>query len=307
MSAAAYYQLNQMPQGQTNHPTYPAQPIPYHQPPTPGDHGYETAYNPGKPAEQPLLKPHPVIVESHSKPSSIIHNNDDDPSLPDDRLSRQKVQKYSRFQRVTQLASKAFTVVFSSIMFGLMVWVVDVHQKTKDVVRRGRTAWPLNNPTKVWPTYMLLAASALSVLIAVGTLIFYCCAFERASRSWKLTLLRNVVGAVSWIVVSVVYRIEKSYGGRDDDIWGWSCSPKAQAIQAQFADVISFKPLCRAQSHSWRLSVAEFAFRILFAILMFVLSRKKERVEARKTLADRTGVAVGGVVSSAVEQSAAFT
>ena len=46
-----------------------------------------------------------------------------------------------------------------------------------------------------------------------------------------------------WIGVSSAYRIGKD----GNDLWGWTCSPKAQKIQGEFRDVINFERFCSIQ------------------------------------------------------------
>lgn len=248
MAAASYYQLNQLQHSNNHHPPQPdysyhgayssshTGPIPTHHSPQPTI----------APTAEPLLKPKPgfSVTSSGSQPPSL-YNDSGDPNVGPDRLDVQKQQQYTRWQRVSTLLSKLTTVVFAGIMFAIMVYIVVTHQRTRVVVRGGRTPWP--KETKVWPTYMLLGASGVALGLAIFTLAFYCCSFERARRSWKMQLVKNVVSAIIWIGVSAIYRYEKSTNGVDNDLWGWSCSPKALAIQAEFQDVINFQPLCRAQ------------------------------------------------------------
>ncbi len=65
--------------------------------------------------------------------------------------------------------------------------------------------------------------------------------------SWKVTVARYVIHIVGWIIVSVIYRYEKSLHGNENDLWGWTCSTKADDIQAAFHGVVSFDALCRVQ------------------------------------------------------------
>ena len=169
-----------------------------------------------------------------------------DPSL--NRIQQRKYQQWKRYLRAGQLLARSITILFSTIMFGIMVFVTIKYQTTKDPTRGGRTAWP--KTPKLWPTFMLLAASGVTLALSLITLCaaFCCTNFNRARRSsWKLTVIKYVIHIAAWAAVSIVYRYEKSLHGVDDDLWGWSCSAEVAALQSEFKDVVDFGVLCESQ------------------------------------------------------------
>ena len=233
MSAAQYYQLNQY------HPAPPAAVA--EQPNSAPFDPYNAYLHVSSHNGIPPRSSEPLLAPGDGKIPGVQITSPGGT----DRLGERKVQKSLRRQRITKLASKTASVFFAGIMFAIMVELIIVRQRTLTVVRGGRNPWP--KETKIWPTYMLLAASGSTVVLALVSLVFYCCAYDRAHRSWKLTLVRNVMHVLIWITVSALYRYEKSLGGKPDDLWGWSCSPEAQKIQAEFQDVVHFRSLCTAQ------------------------------------------------------------
>ena len=60
--------------------------------------------------------------------------------------------------------------------------------------------------------------------------------------SWLVILGNFVV----WIVAVVIYRDEKDKGGVSNDLWGWTCSEGAKAIQHAF-DEVNFNSYCNIQ------------------------------------------------------------
>lgn len=164
---------------------------------------------------------------------------------PDSRLRQRKYQKLKRYLRIGKIITKVITFLFSSVMFAITVFTVVKYQTTKDVFRDGRTAWPKD--PKLWPTFMLLAGAGFTLLLTLITLVSYCCAFNKARRSWKLTVLKYVIHIGAWLVISALYRYEKDTNGVDNDLWGWSCSDKADALQSEFNGVITFSTLCSIQ------------------------------------------------------------
>ena len=164
---------------------------------------------------------------------------------PNSRLRQRKYQTLKRYLRIGKIITKVVTVLFSTIMFAIMVFMVIKYQTTKGEFRGGRTAWPKN--PKLWPTFMLLVGAGLTLLLSFITLLSYCCAFNKARRSWKLTVVKYVIHIGAWLVISALYRYEKSTHGVNNDLWGWSCSTEVTALQSEFNGVVNFSSLCSIQ------------------------------------------------------------
>lgn len=232
------------------------------------------------------------------------------PGNPLTRQERSKLQALKRYLRIVQDAAQVCSALFTIIIFGIMVYVNVKFYTTQDTVREGRTAWPKDG-TKQWPSIMLFAASGITFIMSLVLLFGYWCCWKRTSTSWKFTAFRYVVQIMAWICVSVIYRYEKSLHGKDNDLWGWSCSTKAKAIQETFEGVVDFPTLCTAQvcpilddvwphakfekSGSWFLSIAEFVVKIVFAVGHYYIYRKKEPLEKRD-FADGIGDATTGLL-----------
>lgn len=184
---------------------------------------------------------------------------------PNSRLRQRKYQTLKRYLRIEKIVTKVITVLFSTIMFAIMVFMVVKYQSTKDEVRGGRTAWP--KQPKLWPTFMLLVGAGFTLLLSLITLLSYCCAFKKARRSWKLTVMKYVIHIGAWLVISALYRYEKSTNGVNNDLWGWSCSTEATAIQSEFNGVVNFSSLCGVQVSHCRCRkrdlADEFAVKLL--------------------------------------------
>lgn len=211
---------------------------------------------------------------------------------PRSRVSQRRHQNLQRYVRVLSTLSNALTTLFSAAVLAITLYVSITFESTKDEIRDGRTAWP--QQTKLWPVLLLLVCAALTLLLAAGTLGYYCCAYGKAKRSWKLTLVRYVIHIGAWLVVSALYRYEKGA----TDLWGWSCSAKAVGLQAQFDGVVDFSSLCSTQSKCWDLAIAEVVAKILFAMGHFIIYRKTRRDE-KERLAD----GVGGAVTDFIEDN----
>lgn len=202
----------------------------------PVHHGY-------LPAQPVQDSPNPDSYGSAHEP---LHPSKQSPNLG--RLKHRKLEKLKRYGRVIKFLSETVSSLFSFAMFVLMVYVIIEYAVTKDHIRGGRSPWPKN--AKVWPTIMLLIASAFTLVTSAVILLAYCCCFKRAQGSWKITLAKYAVHIVAWIIISVVYRYERGLHGKNNDLWGWACAEKASPIQDQFNGVINFKSLCTGQVKS---------------------------------------------------------
>ena len=112
-----------------------------------------------------------------------------------------------------------------------------------------RTPWARD--TRAWPTYMYFGVAAVSVLLNFATIFSYTFGVERANVASVITSTFswvNMVGNfVVWCVAVGVYRAEKDKNGKSNDLWGWTCSAGARAIQKEFVGDIDFGRYCDVQ------------------------------------------------------------
>jgi len=112
-----------------------------------------------------------------------------------------------------------------------------------------RTAWAKN--TRAWPTWMYFAIAALSALLNFGTVFSYKFGVETANAAnyvtsaftWIVMLGNFVV----WSVAAGMYKSERDKDGKSNDLWGWTCSAGARAIQKEFAGEVNFDKFCNVQ------------------------------------------------------------
>ena len=198
---------------------------------------------------RPFYSPQqPLNPQSHTPTTTVPPTPNPEDGMFS-RLARAKFEKLKRRIRMLQIAARGVSTLFSIVMFAIMIYANVKHYTTKGTIRNGRDPWPLHG-TKVWPALMLLAASGFTLVVSLGILFSYCCCFKKAWASWKLTVAQYAVHIMGWLVVAILYRYEKSLHGDNDDLWGWSCSTKANDIQAAFNGVVNFKSLCRVQVSS---------------------------------------------------------
>ncbi|CAN9290395.1 unnamed protein product [Alternaria alternata] len=112
-----------------------------------------------------------------------------------------------------------------------------------------RTPWAHN--TRAWPTYMYFGVAAVSVLLNFTTMFSYKFGIEKANVASVVTSTFswiNLIGnLVVWCVAAGLYRAEKNKNGKSNDLWGWTCSAGARAIQKEFVGDIDFGRYCNVQ------------------------------------------------------------
>jgi hypothetical protein len=96
-----------------------------------------------------------------------------------------------------------------------------------------------------------------------------------------VVLLLNLI---VWTVTTALYKQQSvvvNDRGIQNDLWGWTCSPAAQALQPVFDDQINFDTYCDIQGVSFYIGLVQVAAS-LFTILLFVLALR--RVHSKKAV-----------------------
>jgi len=189
---------------------------------------------------------------------------------------------------------RAIRFIVRVITFGLAIYttysqahMLYKYETTKGIIRNNRNPWAKG--TTIWPTIILLTTSSLTVLVSLFLFASYFRGVKHANQVYYRYSVPLLVAEICthlgiWIATAVSYRVGKT----GKDLWGWSCSPKAQAIQAVFKEV-DFSFLCGIQTGSWAVSVAQVILVVIAAsgwILVFARSRHQKEVKARESLLD---------------------
>jgi TRAP-type uncharacterized transport system fused permease subunit len=104
---------------------------------------------------------------------------------------------------------------------------------------------------------MYFLVAGIAVLLNLVILVSYLLGgVKHANRaaiiSSVFTWVVMVGNLVVWIVAASLYRTEKDKNGKSDDLWGWTCSAAARAIQKEFAQEVNFDRFCNVQvSRFW--------------------------------------------------------
>ncbi|KAF2252411.1 hypothetical protein BU26DRAFT_422632 [Trematosphaeria pertusa] len=148
-----------------------------------------------------------------------------------------------------------------------------------------RTAWAKDS--KVWPTWMYFLIAGVSLLLNFVILFSYKFGIETANKAamvattftWVVMLGNLVV----WSVAASLYRTEKDKDGKSNDLWGWTCSAAARAIQKEFAKEVDFDRFCSVQSISWYIGLVQVAAAVLTVVIyVFVLMRRRSKKKLKR-------------------------
>lgn len=98
--------------------------------------------------------------------------------------------------------------------------------------------------------YFLVAAIALLLNLCI-ILAYLFSGVKGANRAavvaTTFTWIVMIGNLVVWAVAASLYRTEKDKDGKSNDLWGWTCSSAAQAIQKEFKNEVDFDKFCNVQ------------------------------------------------------------
>ncbi|KAF2835886.1 hypothetical protein M501DRAFT_1019489 [Patellaria atrata CBS 101060] len=203
-------------------------------------------------------------------------------SLEEDQALKARIRRLRLISRIVGLLLAIATLVTQALT--LHKFLTTRH--TRKAVSRSdgsmirRTPW--HQDSKVWPTYMYFSVAAVTVILYLITLISYKKSVKAANKATYVTTTFTWVvmagNLIVWIVAASLYRKEKKV----DDLWGWTCSDAARAIQGIFEDDVDFKTFCNVQSVSWYTGLAQIAAILLTIVILFlVVMRKKSKRELK--------------------------
>lgn len=253
-------------------------------------------------------KPHAQVHYSEqgmplcNPPPQYGHLQQCDPHItPKHQVLLERFRKLRRWTKIAVALSSTISALLSVFMESIMIYATYKFYKTKDLYVEGRPWGPWARNTELWPSYMLAGASLVTLLLAFALLIALCCRAKR--KATFFSLLGALAHIIFWIVISVLYRVGKT----EKDLWGWSCTDKAKAIQDQLgSDVLDFESLCTlqvrssspcqllptrrmkcgffdnalSQGSSWEVSIGEVGLKILTTGVGWFFNRKQNGLKS---------------------------
>lgn len=158
--------------------------------------------------------------------------------------------------RRLRIIQRALTLITSIIVLGVMVNTYVTFANNRTIQSGGQTIpiYPVNPTT--WPTYMMIATGAVSILFNSAIMVAYFWGVAASDRvyAWSnyWNYLMHIVNLGVWLGTSTAFQMLK--GDPDSvpppsDIYGWTCSEKVDELTAQFKNAlpVDFNLQCQTQ------------------------------------------------------------
>ncbi|KAF4624490.1 hypothetical protein G7Y89_g13682 [Cudoniella acicularis] len=199
---------------------------------------------------------------------------------------------YKKRIRILRFISRLVSLILNALVMGTLSYALAKYFLTRNHVLPGGTN-PWITPTTLWPSLMLLGIATVTFILNAITLFAYCCGGVQSAN--KASTVTSVAGyiflaahLVAWVVAAGLYR----YGRTGNDLWGYSCSDKADAVQEQVQSFLDFGKLCTMQQGTWFISIIEAGVYLLTLIVTIFMVRrastKKKLGKIRESLSMQT-------------------
>jgi len=141
---------------------------------------------------------------------------------------------------------RLLSTIMSGYCFGSMLYALITYYNTKNkMLSNGQHPW--SPDTVLWPTYLVLATAALTLLMNTITMCLYFKGSAAADRSDSISGYIEIAlagaNAVVWAVNAGLFKMANT----GNDLWGWSCSPAADALKDEVNGILNFNSLCQVQ------------------------------------------------------------
>jgi hypothetical protein len=166
------------------------------------------------------------------------------------------IQRMKYKIRRLRVIQRSLTLIISVVVVGLMVntYVTFVNHRTIQSGGQTIPIYPVDPIT--WPTYMMIATGAVSILFngAIMAAYFWGVGASNRISAWSnyWNYLMHVVNLGIWLATSTTFQMSK--GGPDSvppprDIYGWTCSSKVDELTGQFKNAlpVDFNLQCETQ------------------------------------------------------------
>ncbi|KAI7186920.1 hypothetical protein D0869_07193 [Hortaea werneckii] len=146
--------------------------------------------------------------------------------------------------RILKFLERVLSLILSILTLIPVVMTLVKFFQTRDIYftvdGTQRTAWAKNSIT--WYTYLYTAVAGISCLFNTAIILAYISGVRRANTvgdvasKWEYLVQGSQI--IVWAVSAGIYRYGREpVDGKFRDLWGWTCSQDAAALQAVVDDV----------------------------------------------------------------------
>jgi len=198
---------------------------------------------------------------------------------------------YKRRIRILRFLSRFISLILSAFMTGVLSFALSKYYLTRHHILPDNSH-PWVTPITLWPTFMLLAISIVTVMLNFLTICTYVCGVNAANKMGSVTsFIGYVMLAIHVVVWAVAVGLFKM-ANTGSDLWGYTCSDRADAIQAKFSSFMNFGQLCMVQNGAWYASIIEaIGYGLTFVLTLLILKRAshKKKLAKAKEILEREG------------------
>ncbi|MCJ1395191.1 hypothetical protein MMC18_008074 [Xylographa bjoerkii] len=221
----------------------------------------------------PIFEKVPLVQVADVENKPGMGNHAQSPMSPEFQKLHEQDIKIKHRVRILRFVSRLISTVLSAYMVASMAYALSMYFTTRNyTLNGGGHPWAPN--TVLWPTYMVLAIAAVTMMMNLITLCFYCCGVDAANKSSKimgyLGYIVMAVHAVVWAITTGLFKMANI----GNDLWGFSCSAEADAIQGQVESLLNFNDLCMVQQGTWVVTIIETVSYIILLIIYIYAARR---------------------------------
>jgi len=199
----------------------------------------------------------------------------EDPLLSARDPLQKKDQTYKRVIRVLRFITRSISFILSGLVLASLTYALVQYYLTRGRKISGDASpWP-QHPT-LWSTYMLLAIAGVTFIMHFVVVCTYLCGVGAANKTNKITSYIGyallAVRVVAWAAAAGLYK--KANTG--NDLWGYTCSDKADAIQDEVKSYLNYNTLCVTQTGAFYSSIIEVVLYFLDLVIIIAVLRRRQ-------------------------------
>ncbi|KIW30784.1 uncharacterized protein PV07_02485 [Cladophialophora immunda] len=187
-----------------------------------------------------------------------------------------KAQRQARaVPNVCRVLVRIIALAVAASIIGVLAHAAAVWFTTRNVVQQQpsgmrQRAWP--NHIDVWPTWVMLGAAVIAVIVQILSLLTFCGGVRRLREThlhtWAV-FFTSLLGIAAWVAAAVYFKWQDNEGKKSWDLWSWSCTHKSLKNGK-----MSFETMCVEMKYTFYASIVVAAFEIAsLAIFGYTLVR----------------------------------
>jgi len=197
-----------------------------------------------------------------------------------DRLNKAQAEDLRIKKRLRRLRAvqRTSNLLISIVVLGIMLNTYLTFSFHRTDSSSGTTLAIYPTQPILWPTYMMLSTSAVSMVFNCSILVAYCCGVAASNKVSSYSsywgYFVHVLNFAVWIATSTTFKMME--GGASDvppprDLWGWTCSDAASALVQK---TVNFDLQCTTQQVSFAVGLVNAGLEIFSIVITIIAVRR---------------------------------